>query len=520
MIRLFSISLLIAMTGVSAGNASPKTHKVAVVVGNNQGHDANRTLRFAERDAQKMFDVLTELGGFDRDKSRLLLGQTAETVWEAVNSLETYIESLSGETTKTLLVFYYSGHADGDVLELGHTILQMKKLLTHLQSSGADVRVAFLDSCRSGKLITMKGGRRGPGFTIRLADEIASKGYAIVTSSAETELSQESKEIRGAFFTHYLVSALRGAGDESQDGKVTLSEAYAYAYRKTLARTSVTIGGSQHPMYEFQLEGRGDVVLTRTGDAQSRLTVKLPERGRLIIMDSHRETIVTETEIAADTASQLAIRAGEFQVYLITPDGGVRASEIALRSDESATLDSAHFQSVELELAIEKGGLFADTRAVIHTVSAGGMWRMFALEGAASSVGAALAYRVELANHLQPTLRLSWSTRNDVGKSQGYNDVGALLGIGYVFGLRRLEIRVELLGGYEHLFQKPKDGTKRHTSGFDYLGIIGLAFPKDHLVLCLDGAVGGRTFQVVDKGWVHRLDLQIIFSLGWQWGMS
>lgn len=520
MIRLFSISLLVAMAGASVGRASQKTHKVAVVVGNNQGHDTNHNLRFAERDAKKMFDVLTELGGFDRDRSQLLLGQTAETVWKAVTQLEMYIKSLSGEATKTLLVFYYSGHADGDVLELGRTVLHMKTLLTHLQSSGADVRVAFLDSCRSGKLITMKGGRRGPGFTLRLADEIASKGYAIVTSSAETELSQESKEIRGAFFTHYLVSALRGAGDESQDGKVTLSEAYAYAYRKTLARTSVTIGGSQHPMYEFQLEGRGDVVLTRTDDAQSRLTIKLPERGRLIVLDSHRETIVTETEIAADAASQLAIRAGEFQVYLVTPDGGVRASEITLHPDESATLDSTHFQSVDLELAIEKGGLFADAGSVVHTISAGGMWRMFALEGAASSVGAAFGYRVELANHFQPILRLSWSTRNDVGKSQGYNDVGALLGIGYVVGLRQMKIRVELLSGYEHLIQKPREGKKRHTSGFDYLGIIGLALPKDHLVLNLDGAVGGRTFQVVDKGWVHRLDLQVILSLGWQWGWS
>jgi hypothetical protein len=351
-----------------------------------------------------------------------------------------------------------------------------------------------------------------------MTDEIASKGYAIVTSSAENELSQESGEIRGAFFTHYLVSALRGAGDESNDGKVTLSEAYAYAYRRTLARTSVTIGGSQHPMYEFQLEGKGDVVLTRTDEARSSLLVNLPEAGRLIVLDETRQSIIAETEILADTLRQVVVSPGVMRVYLVTSSGGVRGSEVALSSDETVTLNETDFQSIDLELAVEKGGLFADTRRVTHTVAAGGMWRMFPLDGATNAVGATLIYRAELKNHFQPTLRVEWSTRDDVGISTGYNDIGVLAGIGFVQPVLKIRIRVELLAGYEHIFQSPHEGRKRHTSGFDYLGIVGASFPKDHLVLSLDGAVGGRTFQVIDKGWVHRLDLQAVLSLGWRWG--
>jgi hypothetical protein len=270
-------------------------------------------------------------------------------------------------------------------------------------------------------------------------------------------------------------------------------------------------------MYEFQLEGKGDVILTQTDKAPSRLAIELPESGRLIVLDNNRQTIVAETEVLANQPHQIAVSAGAMFVYLVTPEGGVRASEITLSPHESATLDASDFQSINLEHAVEKGGLFAETRRVTHSVAAGGMWRMFALEGASSSMGATLIYRVELKNRFQPTLRLGWSTRGDVGRSSGYNDVGALIGVGYVYPVVKVRVRAELLVGYEHIFQSPLEGQARHTSGFDYLGIAGVSLPADHLVLSLDGAVGGRTFQVVDKGWVHRLDLQVVLSLGWQW---
>jgi len=246
-------------------NAAADARRFALVLGNNAGHSRDERLGWAEEDARKMHRVLLELGGFAPEDARLLLGADADQVWKALLRIEKAISAHAkrGEG-KTLFLFFYSGHAEDQELELGESSLGLDGLLDFLRSSSADVRLAFLDSCHSGKLVSMKGGRRGPGFDIRVTDEIDSSGYAIVTSSADDELSQESAEIRGAFFTHYLVSALRGAGDESGDGKVTLGEAYRYAYDRTLARTSVTIGGSQHPMYDFKLSGKGGVVLTYT----------------------------------------------------------------------------------------------------------------------------------------------------------------------------------------------------------------------------------------------------------------
>ena len=54
------------------------------------------------------------------------------------------------------------------------------------------------------------------------------------------EDAQESDDIKGSFFTHHLVSALRGAADEDMDGRVVLEEAYRYTYNETLRASNRT----------------------------------------------------------------------------------------------------------------------------------------------------------------------------------------------------------------------------------------------------------------------------------------
>ncbi len=523
--------LVLLLLLLPAPQALGETHKFALVLGNNEGHDDTKRLRFAERDARKMFDVLTELGGFSASDVELLLGTDAARAMAAIDSLEGRIAARAKEPDdKTMLLFYYSGHAEGDVLELGEGSLKLERILNFLRSSSADVRLAFLDSCHSGKLISMKGGRRGPEFDIRVTDEITSKGYAIITSSADNELSQESAEIRGAFFTHYLVSALRGAGDKSGDGKVTLGEAYQHAYSRTLARTSVTIGGSQHPMYEFQLEGRGDIVLTNTSRGGSTLTVSSQHTGRLVVLDERENELVAEVEIEAGRPELLALYPGRYVAYLLSPGNGVRVSSAEIGDGARVSLDADNFVSVELASAVAKGGLFEGPRAAwSHRVGAGGLWRLWALEDATSSFGASAYYRLGSPEGWQPTLRLTWTARPDVGTTTGYNDFGALVGLGYVWNLGRIALRGELLAGYEHILMDDFDGQSRHSSGFGYLGIVGIEYLWGSFFIALDAGVGGRVFNVAkirktesdtnltEKETVHRLDIQSILSLGWRW---
>jgi hypothetical protein len=435
-------------------------------------------------------------------------------------------------------VFYFSGHADGGALELGQTAIEFNELKDLLEVFDSDVRLAFLDSCESGKLIATKGGKRGPEYRIQVRDEVSSKGYAIITSSAHDELSQESAEIRGAFFTHYLVSALRGAGDESGDGRVTVGEAYQYAYSRTLATTSTTLAGSQHPMYHFRLEGRGEIVLTRTDRSDGWIAVEVARDGRLVLVDGRGETMIAETEVDAGRTAVLSVRPGKYRTYLIGDQGRVQMAAAEVGSGARTVLNQGDFVEIQLKKGVAKGGLFNEmspartnrlekevTRgdlaekagsAWTHRLGAGGLWRLFALAGAASSFGASAHYRAQSPSSWEPTVRFTWSTRPDVGVSTGYNDIGAQIGAAYLFRPPWLAIRTGVLVGYEYMFQE-KTEIRRDTSGMSYLGMVGLELPIGDFYTTLEAGMGGRMFKIVDKGLVHRLDFQAVLSLGWRW---
>ena len=136
---------------------------------------------------------------------------------------------------RTEIVVYYSGHADEKGLLLGDDRYSYRTLRDRLDQIPADVRIAVLDACSSGAFTRAKGGRARPPFLVDESSDM--RGHAFLTSSAETEAAQESDRIRASYFTHFLVSGFRGAADTSGDGKVTLNEAYQFAFNETLGRT-------------------------------------------------------------------------------------------------------------------------------------------------------------------------------------------------------------------------------------------------------------------------------------------
>ena len=101
------------------------------------------------------------------------------------------------------------------------------------------------------------------------------QGYAFLTSSSENEAAQESERLRGSFFTHALLTGLRGAADVSGDGKVTLNEAYQFAFNETLVQTTPTQAGAQHPAYDIKMAGTG-----RRGDDRRARELGQPDPGR------------------------------------------------------------------------------------------------------------------------------------------------------------------------------------------------------------------------------------------------
>lgn len=493
--------------------------KLAVVIGNNEGSAGRRPLRYAESDAKKMHAVLTGLGRFEAHNTILHQGATADQVWRSLEQLERTIARRKRQgAPRSLLLIYFSGHASKSALELGQTQLSFSRLRRFVKSSKADVRVAVIDACQSGQLVATKGGTPGPGFRISLSDHMASQGYAIITSSTADELSQESEAIRSSTFTHHFISALRGAGDDSGDDKVTLAEAYRYAYSRTVAHTAANIGGGQHPMYDFKLSGRGDLVLTSPKAFRSGLRFTPRARGKLLVLSRDRERVVGEFTARKKAPLRVALKPGSYWVYLIS-GGEVRRSRVVVKANRFHALTRGELARHTPQKSVEKGGLFAPRPT--HRLGGGFLLRRMPLDGPLLAYGAAVSYGVELPSDLQPTLTLTGAAAPDSGLSEGYYELGVHPGLSYTwlrFWRHRLAAYAELRVGYEFIAQAQKDQQSRYTSGFCYYGGLGLRFPiAGRWGGQISAGAGGRLFELRHQGWDHRLDLQLMTGVVWQW---
>ena len=479
---------------------SAGTHRYGVVVGNNRGHHVERELRFAERDARRVHEVMLELGGFAPERLRLLLGGTADDVWQAIREVQP-----ADPAERTLFLFYFSGHAEDDFLELGSTTLRFSDIRALLRDSPATTRIAFIDSCHSGSLVSTKGGTRQPGYEIAVVDELVSSGYAIITSGAEDELSQESTEIRGAYFTHYLVSGLRGAADQSADGRVTLTEAYQHAYSRTVARTSRSLGGTQHPMYELDLAGQGEVVLTRQQAGNSTVAVTPPEDGRIVVLDDERERMVAEADGAAGEPVRLGVPPGRFRVFVVSGDAlAVARVEVSA----GGVAEVAHFETARAARPVANGGLIR--RGWSHQVGATGVVRRWPL-GDTVGYGGGIEWHATGPWPIEPVARLIWTTAADRGASSDYHDLALTAGVARTWTVDWLALRLAGLAGYEHLFQSGD----RHSGGFTYLALASAETGIGPLRFALGAGAGGHLFKLRGKGLTHRIDVQAAATVGW-----
>src|SRR4029078_7730114 len=78
----------------------------------------------------------------------------------------------------------------------------------------------------------------------------------------------------------------RGAADTSADGRVTLHEAYRFAFDETLRRTGAARVGPHHPAYDMRLSGTGDLVLTDLRGVSTGLLLADDIDGRVTVRDS------------------------------------------------------------------------------------------------------------------------------------------------------------------------------------------------------------------------------------------
>jgi hypothetical protein len=221
---------------------------------------------------------------------------------------------------QTALFFYYSGHAKDGSLRLGETRLPIDGIKGRIASSQFDVRIAILDSCRSGAITRTKGARKAPAFEIQADGPRDAKGMVILTSSASDEDSQESDTIGGSYFSHHLASGLLGGADRSGDGRVTLFEAYAYAYDRTVADTADSAAGAQHPTFSYDLAGNGDLVLTDVAVRHEGVYLPREAPGGVYFLVDGKGFVSAEISKADGVDRRVALAPGHYRVKRRLPD--------------------------------------------------------------------------------------------------------------------------------------------------------------------------------------------------------
>lgn len=334
-------ALLLIPAAVQAQDKIP-VERYALYVASNKGGAGRETLRYAGSDAAKLAQTMSEIGGVSSSNSMILVDPVKSDIDKAFATFSANIKKGGSRARRTEFVFYYSGHSDESALLLGDDRYDYSSLKAELGKVPSDVHVVMLDSCFSGNFVRAKGGTRQKPFL--MDDSTVVQGHAYLSSSSEHEASQESDDIQASFFTHALITGLRGAADSSGDKKVSLNELYYYAFNQTLSKTESTTVGPQHPSYNITLVGSGDLVLTDIQDAESLLVIPAELEGNCFIRNTSG-VLVSEVRKIRGTEVALALPVGFYTVAIVTPKATTQTS-VQLYKDQKAVLENESFAVV------------------------------------------------------------------------------------------------------------------------------------------------------------------------------
>lgn len=362
MLKLFALfALWLVAPAPARADTDAATRAYAIVIGSNRGGVGQATLRFAQRDSARVVELLRELGRTPAEHIEQLSDPDVAQVKEAVSRLRLRLSEHAARGEPTQLLFYYSGHARSQALTLGAQELPLRELREALRSLPTTLTVVVLDACQSGAFSGVKGASPAQDFSVSSVQNLQSTGIAVMASSTASELSQESHELASSFFTHHLLVALRGAGDLDRDGRVSLDEAYGYAYERTLSDTARTQIGMQHATLETELTGRGDVPLSYPVDADAQLALPESLEGRVLVQRARQGSVVAELVKARGAPLLLALPNGRYEVLVRSGTSG-RSCEVALTRGSTHVLQPAACQAIALAVVGSKSALASPKR--------------------------------------------------------------------------------------------------------------------------------------------------------------
>jgi|GEM_PF-1433600 len=318
LLPLMALSLSPAL-GEASKKKAAKTYKFALLIGNNLGDQKSIPLKYAQRDARKVKQVLIQLGGYQAGDVHLLLGHSASTVRKRMRRLSRLIREIRKRRDpliKIILFFYYSGHARQGNLLLGKSKLSFQAIKSFMKRSKASLKLAVFDACESGSLAKTRGLKRvQKSFRFPVVNLTPSaSGEVVITATGANENAHEDSRLQGGVFTHYFLLGLRGAADKNTDGHVTLEEVYTYSYNRSLERSIFSHHGPQRARFSKRLSGYGSLILTRLSSQRSWLLLEAKLEGGFFVWNQKRDLLLAEFNKHAGQALRLALSPGRYIV--------------------------------------------------------------------------------------------------------------------------------------------------------------------------------------------------------------
>ena len=346
---LLSIVVVIGFgNSVIAGEST----RIVLAIGQNEGLEGEIPLRYAHEDARAYVRLLQGQGGVAPRHTIVLTEATPSTLTNSLGDIAKLAAKAQGDV---LFFFYYSGHGDSHSLHLGKSRFKLSELNKIFSEIPAKLRVSVIDACRSRDDTQTKGFRTAAPFETRIQAPQGLEGVVTIRSSADGEASQESGQLGGAVFTHFFMAALRGAADRDSDQRISLSEAYGYAYDQTVRRSAAGTGNVMHPSVELDIEGAGRLMMTDV--LRTNATIQLPKEAhaRYLIYRRPLGTLSNETWSDSTRRISVPVTAGEYLVQR-RKRGSSGAMVANVKAGKVVRLDSGAFRSVPDDVLAMKGG--------------------------------------------------------------------------------------------------------------------------------------------------------------------
>jgi hypothetical protein len=466
-----------------ASPALAEGRRFGLVVGENRGLADEEQLRFAESDARRVKEALVDVGGFAAQDVTSLAGSNADSVRAALTKLR----EAMGHGPHDRLIIYVSSHSGDGMLHLAGTELPLQELVDFMKGAPVQVGLLVIDACQSGRVTRLKGLKATDLPATRI-EASGVEGRVLISASGADEYAQESDALQGSYFTHYLVTGLRGAADTSRDGKVTLDEVYGWAWARTIEATFSSRGGVQRPAFSVDLRGAGQLVLAEPQRSVSQLTLDVRAPGRWLVVAESTGNVFADVDKGEGPVS-LALPSGTYRVQLRVPDG-VMERTVLVPASGGVTLSGGELEQASLLRVARKGG--EETRLVLSAaagISSG------LVTGLAIQPGAEVRLRRDgylLGPLNQLTASFGWRDGSPASRSFHQTELELRLGTGHRFSWRRASLALGVETGPLLILQNAlPDGSSRTSLGLALAlsleGRVKLAGPLEVFVHATGG---------------------------------